>query len=305
MDSDQKLDEEEKENLVGFFSLLLKIDRRNKMKTVNELNEATSAFDKTQPWSRVNFSLELSEADFAKVVAGFIPEQGVFERWEFIFHDYVLFVIRHGSDWPAYKLSFEKDGEKYIAKETHTGHEVVGKDPASQLFWHNYHSKTLLMLIESYLLGNKVYFLGSNAVDTTLKIDINGLHGINHWRRVCDVGMKLAKLNNADSLVIKHFAFLHDIAREDDFLDKEHGRRSAKFITNNKEVFNELDSHQLAQLIEAVKNHNSDGYKSDDITIQTCLDADRLDLPRVGVWVDADYLQTKEAKDYLVEQKTS
>ena len=58
-----------------------------------------------------------------------------------------------------------------------------------------------------------------------------------------------------------------------------------------------LNEHQLNQLMNACRYH-SVGRLDRDITIQTCWDADRLDLGRVGVTPKSLYLGSSLAKDH-------
>jgi uncharacterized protein len=51
----------------------------------------------------------------------------------------------------------------------------------------------------------------------------------------------------------------------------------------------------LLVLCEACTYH-ADGQVSDDPTIGVCWDADRLDLPRVGIGIDRKYLSTAAAR---------
>ena len=53
--------------------------------------------------------------------------------------------------------------------------------------------------------------------------------------------------------------------------------------------------HQLTLLEEACCGH-SDGHLLADVTVQTCWDADRLDLARVGIIPDASKLCTEAAR---------
>jgi uncharacterized protein len=49
--------------------------------------------------------------------------------------------------------------------------------------------------------------------------------------------------------------------------------------------------------------HHSDGLIEADVTVQTCWDADRLDLGRVGIIPRADRLCTEQARDPLVFER--
>lgn len=57
------------------------------------------------------------------------------------------------------------------------------------------------------------------------------LHGISHWERVEQNGLKLATAD-CDLNVIRLFAYLHDSCRESDGYDEQHGPRAAKMMNS-------------------------------------------------------------------------
>jgi uncharacterized protein len=57
----------------------------------------------------------------------------------------------------------------------------------------------------------------------------------------------------------------------------------------------EVAEKQLEQLLYACEYHHQ-GITSDDPTIGTCFDADRLDLPRVGIWPEPQYMSTEAGR---------
>ena len=126
------------------------------------------------------------------------------------------------------------------------------------------------------------------------KLDWHGIHGAPHWARVRRNGLRLAKTEGANARVIEYFAFTHDLCRKDDFVDPYHGQRAAELVSklNGKLIF--LNDHELGLLQEAC-THHSDGLTDADVTVQCCWDADRLDLPRVGVRVNPARLCTNSA----------
>lgn len=133
------------------------------------------------------------------------------------------------------------------------------------------------------------------------KLDIGGIHGISHWERVEKTGLLLAEKTQADEKVIRHFAYLHDSKRWDEDADIAHGKRSAEFVD---ELFknNMLDmaDKQFEQLRYACYYHNESGRNNTtDSTIQVCWDSDRLDLWRIGVTPNPDYLYTEASKDLM------
>ncbi|GAA5526178.1 hypothetical protein Maes01_02773 [Microbulbifer aestuariivivens] len=128
------------------------------------------------------------------------------------------------------------------------------------------------------------------------QLEWNGIHGASHWARVRQNGLIIARQNGADPVVVSLFALLHDIERRSDGSDPEHGARAARLVQElNGEYFN-LHARQMDLLRQACELH-SDGETYADITIQTCWDADRLDLGRVGVKPDPMLLCTAAARN--------
>ena len=123
-----------------------------------------------------------------------------------------------------------------------------------------------------------------------------GIHGISHWVRVRENGLRLAKVTDANTDVIEFFAFLHDSKRLDDGWDLDHGRRAAKFIRTLQGSLVNLADQDFDRLVYACERH-SDGLIEADITVQTCWDADRLDLGRIGIKPNSRYLCTHAARE--------
>ncbi len=134
-------------------------------------------------------------------------------------------------------------------------------------------------------------------IKSTYRLNWNGLHGFQHWKRVCDNGLYLARQNGANQTVVALFAFTHDMDRESDHGDHEHGPRAAKRIeTELQGRFFQLSAEEFSQLTQAVDQHTK-GFTQADITVQTCWDADRLDLGRAGIKPSPRHLCTPQAKD--------
>jgi len=124
-----------------------------------------------------------------------------------------------------------------------------------------------------------------------------GIHGWAHWVRVYQNGTRLAQLNGANQMVVSLFAFTHDMARLSDRHDSEHGPRAAERILNELQGrFIQLNPMELDLLTEAVRLHTR-GLMEADITVQTCWDADRLDLARAGIRPAPHRLCTPQARD--------
>jgi uncharacterized protein len=113
----------------------------------------------------------------------------------------------------------------------------------------------------------------------------------------------IAKDNGADTRIIEYFAFLHDSRRFDEDSDPDHGKRAAKFALSLRDSYVDLSNSSLFLLMTACEGHTHEGYH-DDITIQTCWDADRLDLGRVGITPDPDRMCTGMGRQLALELGT-
>ncbi len=121
------------------------------------------------------------------------------------------------------------------------------------------------------------------------------LHGLSHWERVGRNGLDLAaETDGADADVALLFALFHDSMRLNDGHDPEHGQRGGALAHELRELL-PLSDGQLTLLQEACAGHTN-GLVSTDPTIGVCWDADRLDLPRVGITPDAKLMSTKAGR---------
>ena len=118
------------------------------------------------------------------------------------------------------------------------------------------------------------------------------IHGLQHIKNVERNGNILAKSTNADLVVIHYFAVYHDKCRENESFDPEHGLRASILIEKERNtVLKDLNDTQIELLKYACKNHTH-LHKSNDITINTCFDADRLDLTRIGCTLNPSKMAT-------------
>jgi len=134
-----------------------------------------------------------------------------------------------------------------------------------------------------------------NILKETFKLDWQGIHGLSHWARVRVNGLLIARQNGADPRVIELFAFFHDSQRQADWDDDEHGQRAAVFVDSLSCQLLGIDQQQKQLLKQACADH-SKGFTQADVTVQTCWDADRLDLARAGHRPSVDKLCTNVAK---------
>jgi uncharacterized protein len=127
----------------------------------------------------------------------------------------------------------------------------------------------------------------------------NGTHGVAHWARVRANGLRLAEQTGADPYLVELFAYLHDSKRQNERRDPGHGARAAEFVRTLQGSIIDLSDENLELLVYACTYH-TDGLTEADVTVQTCWDADRLDLGRVGIRPQARYLCTPAARDAAV-----
>lgn len=128
------------------------------------------------------------------------------------------------------------------------------------------------------------------------RLDWRGIHGAPHWGRAHQYGLKLAGMNGAKREVVELFAFLHDSKRINDGVDPYHGQRAAEFARSLRGTIITLSDEDFDLLAYACMHHSS-GRVEAELTVQTCWDADRLDLGRVGIRPSADRLCTEVAKE--------
>jgi uncharacterized protein len=126
-------------------------------------------------------------------------------------------------------------------------------------------------------------------------LNLHGIHGVPHWQRVRENGLRIAKHSGANRLLVELFAYLHDCCREDDRSDPGHGERAAEFTASLRGTLIHLNDEDFALLHEAIRDHEL-GLTKGDATVLTCWDADRLDLGRVHRRPQRRYLGTEYAR---------
>lgn len=124
----------------------------------------------------------------------------------------------------------------------------------------------------------------------------HGTHGVGHWARVLENGLRLARQTKANVEVVQLFAIFHDACRVSEGYDDGHGERGGDLALVLRDEWLVLSDEEFDLLYEACAGH-TDGETEADITIQTCWDADRLDLGRVRVCPEPSKLCTKAAKN--------
>jgi uncharacterized protein len=127
-------------------------------------------------------------------------------------------------------------------------------------------------------------------------LPLGGVHGVAHWARVLENGRRLALSTGADLGVVELFSYFHDSCRLSDWRDLSHGPRAAELVRGLRAEI-ELEDDRFALLVEACDCHTRGPRPGADTTVLTCVDADRLDIPRVGMNVRPELLFTPAARD--------
>ncbi len=125
-----------------------------------------------------------------------------------------------------------------------------------------------------------------------------GIHGVSHWARVMENGLRVAKLTGAHQDVVALFALFHDSRRQNESRDDGHGLRGAQLALSLRGTLLSLDDAEFELLFDACKLHTN-GLTQGDPTLQACWDADRLDLGRAGIRPEPKRLCTDAARSLL------
>ncbi len=127
-------------------------------------------------------------------------------------------------------------------------------------------------------------------------LPVRGTHGLVHWARVLENGLRIAQRNGANPEVVMLFALFHDSRRVNEYWDEDHGLRGAEFARSLRGTQIHLNDSDFELLYEAARLH-TDGLVDGDPTLQACWDADRLDLGRVGIEPKPQRLCTEAARE--------
>jgi uncharacterized protein len=117
----------------------------------------------------------------------------------------------------------------------------------------------------------------------------HGIHGIAHWGRVLDNGVRLAETTPVNVDIVRLFAVFHDSQRVTEETDPSHGLRGATLAAELRGKLFDLSEDDFDLLYVACAGH-MERPTDDDPTVQLCWDADRLDLGRVGMTIDPSWL---------------
>ena len=127
--------------------------------------------------------------------------------------------------------------------------------------------------------------------------ELGETHGLSHWQRVERNGIILAT-SEVNITVVRLFAYLHDKCRINNSYDVEHGKRAANMINGIRHtLLKELTDNELELLSKACELHTTT-LRTGNLTIDTCFDADRLDLERVGIIPYPNKMATSKGQYY-------
>jgi len=83
-------------------------------------------------------------------------------------------------------------------------------------------------------------------------LPLNGAHGVAHWARVLENGLRLTEETGANVEVVSLFAILHDSRRINDVADPEHGPRAAEFAVELRGSVIDPEDHEFRLLYACV-----------------------------------------------------
>ena len=129
-------------------------------------------------------------------------------------------------------------------------------------------------------------------------LPLHGYHGVVHWARVLENGIRVAAANGGDAEVVRLFALFHDSRRVNERIDEGHGTRGGDLARSLRGTLVHLDDARFDLLYDACALH-TDGHTTGDPTLLACWDADRLDLGRVGIVPKPELLCTDMARELL------
>jgi uncharacterized protein len=124
----------------------------------------------------------------------------------------------------------------------------------------------------------------------------SSIHGESHWQRVAAAALPLLpRTRNADPALVFLFALFHDSMRLNDGHDPLHGPRGAALARELHGGPFELEDEEMDLLAFACEEHTNGGVGPNP-TVGVGWDADRLNLWRVGIKPDPQFLSTQAAR---------
>jgi uncharacterized protein len=97
-------------------------------------------------------------------------------------------------------------------------------------------------------------------------LPLGGDHGVAHWARVLENGLRLAAATGANIEVVSLFAVLHDSRRINEVADPDNGPRAAEFAVELRCSVFDLEDHEFRLLYRACEGHTHE-RNHPDLTI--------------------------------------
>ena len=116
-----------------------------------------------------------------------------------------------------------------------------------------------------------------------------GDHGVQHWARVRVTGLTIAKKFGFDPAIFELFALFHDSKRVCEGSDPDHGTRGAALAIQFADELRYINAESFDMAVQACRLHTNTTYHPTP-QIQACFDSDRLDLMRVGIMPERQFI---------------
>lgn len=164
-------------------------------------------------------------------------------------------------------------------------------------------------------LHPRLGWLGTVQINTEWLLEsriTDSLHGLRHlWRCAC-YSLYLASLLNMDDRAARNLlvaSLLHDIRREDDKGDADHGRRAAQWLRENSQEIEEymrlqFEADDVEAMAVAIELHEAPyseltaeqkaRYRKHERIVDALKTADALDryrMPKLKWWINDDHLR--------------
>lgn len=108
-----------------------------------------------------------------------------------------------------------------------------------------------------------------HAILKEYALPLHGHHGVGHWARVLENGLRLAKETGASAEVVRLFAVFHDSRRINEVTDHGHGQRGADLALRLRGNLFDLPDVEFDLLYRACAGHMT-GRTDESITVRTC-----------------------------------
>ena len=212
-----------------------------------------------------------------------------------------LMHVYYSPDYTAAGYAFDTTRKATLVADTLTSHPIPGVDliappPLTAEQFATVHAPDTCRAVDAFdaMSDHEIQTLWEHVTKEYIDRP-HSVHGPDHWRRVERNGLLLAQHTGANVVIVRLFALFHDCRRVNDCRDRDHGARGAEHARLLRGRLFDLPDEDFERLHHACTWH-TDAAHHKDPTIGTCWDADRLDLGRVGIVPDSQYMSTVFAR---------